>query len=408
VTTNNLRVLITGAAVIAIGICAETSKNPSRNDPATLAVEKGLKWLVSVQGNDGGWGQDGGETSYVRQGEHLESNGNDVANTVVAAEALLHAGNMPTSGEYRQALQRAVHFLLDHVERSPAEGLAVTDLTGTQIQRKLGPYIDTFLTSKLLAELDGNMGEARANARVRQSLEKCVAKVEKSQLKDGSWNLAGGWEKQVQRMSAYLRAQQFTEQNGWHVKDPVYGAWGMGGGRRTPPDTGHVDLSMTKYVLKALRAAGVPSSDRVFEQAQVFVERCQNFDAKHPEDADGGFFFSTTEFDSNKAVSDGKRLRSYGSTTSDGIIALLAIGRPPDDARIAAAKRWLTAHHRDMKVPGFVGAAYQRWPQGLMFYYSCASSEAFRSLHTDAGWALPLPCKACNARTVLGRTRKIL
>jgi hypothetical protein len=146
-----------------------------------------------VQGKDGGWGQDGGETSYVRQGERLESNGNDVANTAVAAEALLHTGNTPTHGEYRESLQRAVRFILDHVEQSPAEGLAVTDLTGTQIQRKFGPYIDTFLTSRLLADLDGNMGDAQANARVRRSLEKCVAKVEKGQLKDGSWNIAGGW-----------------------------------------------------------------------------------------------------------------------------------------------------------------------------------------------------------------------
>jgi hypothetical protein len=194
--SNKVRVFVTGAAAIAIGICAETSvspKNPSRNDPVSGAVEKGVKWLVSVQGKDGGWGQDGGETSYVRQGERLESNGNDVANTAVAAEALLHAGNTPTRGEYHQSLQRAVRFILEHVERSPTEGLAVTDLTGTQIQRKLGPYIDTFLTSKLLADLDGNMGDAQANSRVRQSLERCVAKVEKSQLKDGSWNIAGGW-----------------------------------------------------------------------------------------------------------------------------------------------------------------------------------------------------------------------
>jgi hypothetical protein len=195
--SNKVRVLVTGAAAIAIGICAETSvsvdKNPSRSDPVPVAVEKGVKWLVSVQGENGGWGQDGGETSYVRQGERLESNGNDVANTAVAAEALLHAGNTPTRGEYHQSLQRAVRFTLEHVERSPAEGLAITDLAGTQIQRKLGPYIDTFLTSKLLAELDGNMGDAQANSRVRQSLEKCVAKVEKSQLKDGSWNIAGGW-----------------------------------------------------------------------------------------------------------------------------------------------------------------------------------------------------------------------
>lgn len=195
-----IRVLVTGAAALAIGICAETtgsdknsSKNLSGHDPISVAVDKGMKWLVSVQGKDGGWGQDGGETSYVRQGERLESNGNDVANTAVAAEALLHTGNTPTSGVYRQSLQRAVSFILAHVERSAVDGLAVTDLNGTQIQRKLGPYIDTFLTSKLLADLDGNMGNAQDNARVRQNLQKCVAKVEKSQLKDGSWNIAGGW-----------------------------------------------------------------------------------------------------------------------------------------------------------------------------------------------------------------------
>lgn len=164
-----------------------------KNDPVSLAVEKGVKWLVSTQGKDGGWGQDGGATSYVRQGEHLESSGNDVANTAVAATALLHAGSTPTKGEYQAALNRAVDFLLKNVDQSPNDGLEVTSLHGTQIERKLGPYIDTFLTSKLLGELDGEMGNARANAHVRQALQKCVAKIEKNQLKDGSWNLAGGW-----------------------------------------------------------------------------------------------------------------------------------------------------------------------------------------------------------------------
>jgi hypothetical protein len=194
---NGMRVLAAGAAVMAIGIYAQRGFSGStiqpKNDAAIIAVDKGAKWLVSVQGQDGGWGQDGGETSYVRQGEHLESNGNDVANTAVAATALLHAGNTAVAGQYRVALQRAVNFILRHVEQSPAEGLTVTDLNGTQIQRKLGPFIDTFLSSKLLAELDGNMGDARMNARVRQSLQKCVAKIEKNQLQDGSWNVAGGW-----------------------------------------------------------------------------------------------------------------------------------------------------------------------------------------------------------------------
>jgi hypothetical protein len=119
--------------------------------------------------------------------------GNDVANTAVAAAVLLHTGSTPAKGEYREPLRRAVNFILDHVEKSPAEGLQVTDQAGTQIQRKLGPYIDTFLTSKLLAELDGNTGDAQMNARVRRDLQKVVAKIEKNQLKDGSWNIAGGW-----------------------------------------------------------------------------------------------------------------------------------------------------------------------------------------------------------------------
>ncbi|HXI38805.1 MAG TPA: prenyltransferase/squalene oxidase repeat-containing protein [Bryobacteraceae bacterium] len=194
---NGMRVLAAGVAVMAIGIYAQRGFSGStilpKNDMGAIAVEKGAHWLVSVQGQDGGWGQDGGETSYVRQGEHLESNGNDVANTAVAATALLHAGTTAVTGPYHVALQRAVNFILRHVEQSPAEGLTVTDLNGTQIQRKLGPFIDTFLTSKLLAELDGNMGDARLNARVRQSLQKCVAKIEKNQMQDGSWNVAGGW-----------------------------------------------------------------------------------------------------------------------------------------------------------------------------------------------------------------------
>ena len=169
------------------------STTQPKNEPTTIAVDKGIQWLVSVQGKDGGWGQDGGETSYVRVGERLESNGNDVANTAVAVQALIHAGNTPLKGEFRNSVARGIQFILGNVEDSPEQGLAVTRVTGTQIQRKLGPYIDTFLTSMLLADLDGNMGDAASNARVRSAVQKCVAKIENNQLKDGSWNISGGW-----------------------------------------------------------------------------------------------------------------------------------------------------------------------------------------------------------------------
>src|SRR2546425_3389340 len=115
---------------------ASVSPNPA----VALAVEKGAKWLASVQGADGGWGQDAGDPSNVRQDVSLESTGNDVANTAVAALALLRAGD-----KYRPNVERAVDFILRRVEASPVDGLAVTDGKQTQIQRKLGPYIDPFV-----------------------------------------------------------------------------------------------------------------------------------------------------------------------------------------------------------------------------------------------------------------------
>ena len=156
--------------------------------PVSAAVDKGARWLASVQGADGGWGQDGGVASSARPGERLESSGNDVANTAVAALALLQAGR-----QYAPQVERALAFILQRIEASPADGLAITDRQGTQIQRKLGPYIDTFLASMLMSQIDGRASTPALNARVRKALQKTVAKIEKHQQADGSWNIAGGW-----------------------------------------------------------------------------------------------------------------------------------------------------------------------------------------------------------------------
>jgi hypothetical protein len=156
--------------------------------PVSTAVDNAARWLVSVQGADGGWGQDGGAASSARPGERLESSGNDVANTAVAALALLQAGK-----QYEPQVERALAFVLQRIEASPADGLAITDRQGTQIQRKLGPYIDTFLASMLMSQVDGRASTPALNARVRKALQKTVAKIEKHQQSDGSWNIAGGW-----------------------------------------------------------------------------------------------------------------------------------------------------------------------------------------------------------------------
>ena len=164
-----------------------------KGTPIGEAAEKGLKWLVSFQGKDGGWGQDGGNEGDNRKEVGLESSGNDLANTSLVCLAILRSGTTLKSGPYAEALRKGVEFVMKNIEAAPADGLTVTNRQGTQIQRKLGPYIDTFLSTMLLSEIDGAMADEAGQKRLRGSLGKCIAKIEKNQQKDGSWNQGGGW-----------------------------------------------------------------------------------------------------------------------------------------------------------------------------------------------------------------------
>lgn len=325
---------IGGLLLLAQGGCSPGGQRPRRQS----ALAKAAEYLWSRQEDDGGWHSH--TYGLLRSGESL---------TPFVLEALLQVPDEIYALPGAKA-DRAIGFITSHTQSDGS--LGTTD-------RGIPDY-PNYATALAVSAL-------------------CRARRSGTQ--------AGPQAGPVPRMVEYLRGQQFTEQNGWRRADPAYGAWGMGGDRRTPPDTGHVDLSMTRYVIEALRASGVPASDPIFERAQVFIERCQNFDTQHPQDTDGGFFFSTTEFDTNKAGHDGRRFRSYGTTTADGILALLATGRTAADQRVVAAERWLTARHRNMEVPGFTGEAYQRWPQGLAFYYAAASTQVFRALNIRGGVA---------------------
>src|SRR5205823_2080836 len=114
-----------------------------------------------------------------------------------------------------------------------------------------------------------------------------------------------GREPLIARMVAQLRAQQFSETNGWMPDHPAYGAWGMGGPIHHPPDAGHVDLSMTRCVLEALQSAGVSASDPAMARALVYLRRSQN--------PDGGFYFSTVNPEVNKAGEANGSFPAYGT-----------------------------------------------------------------------------------------------
>ena len=182
-----------------------------------------------------------------------------------------------------------------------------------------------------------------------------------------------GYEIAIEPMVAQLRAQQFSESNGWTPKDAPYGGWGMGGSIRRPPEAGHVDLSMTRYALEALRLSGVPASDAAMAKALAYLERSRN--------TDGGFYFSPVNPEINKAGQSGDSgFASYGTATADGVLALRAAGVPDDDPRVAKALKWLRDHHRPDRAPGFDKGTDRPWESGLRFYYAHAISRVLPHL----------------------------
>ena len=309
--------------------CAPRDGHPASD--AETSLQNGVRYLWSRQQRDGGWHSN--TYGLLRSGQSL---------TPFILDALLGAGAGARPHPPEQ-VDRAVKFLLNSIDGAGAMG------RGDPLVADYPNYATSL----------GIRALARAQ-RIRPR---------------------PGAAEAIRRAAAWLSSQQLTEQNGWQPDHPAYGAWGIGGDRRTPPEPGHVDLSMTRHVLQALAAAGVPAGDAVFSRAAIFLGRCQN--------PDGGFIFSTVVLDANKAGKEGSRLRSYGTATADGILALLAAGASREDARVAAAAKWLASRHQGILAPGFPGPMYQRWAEGLKLYYAAAGAEAFRALEAAPGPGVP-------------------
>jgi hypothetical protein len=163
--------------------------------PLSDAAKRGLTYLIKTQQEDGGWNQGGGWRTNTAgsgrvEGKEVEDP-SDVGNTCFALLALIRAGSTPAAGEHKDAVRKGLRFVLTRVEKSDKDSLYVTDVRGTQLQSKIGPYVDTFLANLVLAELRGKAGEDES--RLVAGLEKTMTKIVKHQTADGGFAGNGGW-----------------------------------------------------------------------------------------------------------------------------------------------------------------------------------------------------------------------
>jgi hypothetical protein len=177
----------------AIEAALRQSRTPK---PLSGTVKKGLAYLIGQQHGDGGWGQGGGWRQADQGGGRVEgaevADPSDVGNTCIVTLALVRAGHTPKEGKYAQNVARAVAFICKNIEQADGDSLYVTRVRNTQLQSKIGTFIDTFLASLVLAELKGYLPDQESEQRLVAALDKTIHKIEHNQKGDGTW-ASEGW-----------------------------------------------------------------------------------------------------------------------------------------------------------------------------------------------------------------------
>jgi len=152
------------------------------------SVESGLKWLKTAQHENGGWGA--GSASFQREMDPHKVEV-DPATTAMVAMSLLRTGSNLDTGPYHEELLKATEFLLDAIEFAPGDG-KITELNGTQIQRKLGDNIDLVLSTQYLTNLlDHLEKDSDMYTKVFNAISKGVDMVETHTDSEGKLKGAG-------------------------------------------------------------------------------------------------------------------------------------------------------------------------------------------------------------------------
>ena len=133
----------------------------------------------------------------------------------------------------------------------------------------------------------------------------------------------------------------------------------------------YADLNNATFAMEAMRRTqrfedmrpeGGKKADLDWEAALAFAERLHN--GAVAGDSAGGFAYSPADAKAGTEEGAGGKvvLRSYGSITSSGLLALVYCRLSPDDPRVRSALDWAARHWTLEENPG-VG------DQGLYFFY---------------------------------------
>jgi hypothetical protein len=154
------------------------------------ALKKGLTWMSKAQNADGGWGSGSHYRQDIRDPHAVQS---DPATTSLVAMALLRTENTLEKGDYAVNLKESLEYLLKTVENCPEGQQYLTTQQNTQPQTKLGRNIDVILTAQFFTNmLRFPVNDEAMKMRIEKALDKCVARIQKTQDNDGSWK-DGGW-----------------------------------------------------------------------------------------------------------------------------------------------------------------------------------------------------------------------
>lgn len=154
----------------------------------TETISKGELWLLEAQNKDGGWGA-GLQNNQNERNPHAVAS--DPATTAMSAMALYRCGYSMESGKHKETLEKAVHFLLNEIDKN-LNSEFITSIRGTQIQGKLGQHIDAILTLQFFNQLLPTLKNETIKKRVKEAIQVCVDKIEKSMGESGKVG-GSGW-----------------------------------------------------------------------------------------------------------------------------------------------------------------------------------------------------------------------